>query len=266
MKTSTFLIGVAVAALTAGSAAAADMAVKARPAAPIVAPVFNWTGCYIGVHGGGGATRSDFTDSFFSEGRGSGSWGNGGLAGGQIGCNYQTGVLVLGIEGEGYWSGMKVREESLFGSGATSEGLVSEAKNKWDYTVAGRIGVAYERAFIYGKAGWAWGEYDFTSTRTSISPGNNFSDTFRGNETLNGPLFGLGVEYALTNNWTVKGEYNYINYGLSPVSFTRTQCLNGACVVDPSRFSQSFSSEKHIFKFGVNYLFNVGGGPVVARY
>jgi outer membrane immunogenic protein len=234
-----------------------------------VAPVFSWTGCYIGVHGGGGATRSDFTDAFFGEGRGSGSgsWGNGGLAGGQIGCNYQTGVLVLGIEGEGYWSGMKSRQEFSTTS-SLSEGFTAtaEARNKWDYTVAGRIGVAYERAFIYGKAGWAWGEYDFTATQTNFSGGSSETFTAAGNKTLNGPLFGIGVEYALTNNWTVKGEYNYINYGLSPVSLRETECFNGSCVVNPGTFSQSFSSEKHIFKFGVNYLFNVGGGPVVARY
>src|SRR4051812_49846387 len=82
-------------------------------AAPLVAPAFNWTGCYIGIHGGGGATRSDFTDSFVVRkgDSGSTSWGNGGLAGGQIGCNYQTGVLVFGVEGEGYWSGMKATRE-----------------------------------------------------------------------------------------------------------------------------------------------------------
>jgi outer membrane immunogenic protein len=273
MKKSTFLLGAAVAALTAGSAVAADMAVKAPRVAPIVAPVFSWTGCYIGVHGGGGATRSDFTDSFVSEGLGgrggTASWGNGGLAGGQIGCNYQTGVLVMGIEGEGYWSGMKSRQEAsstFFSEGTVTETTTAEARNKWDYTVAGRIGVAYERAFIYGKAGWAWGNYDFTASFTEFGTGFSRSDTIFGSKTLNGPLFGIGVEYALTNNWTVKGEYNYINYGLSPVSLVETSCSNGACAVRPGTFSQSFSSEKHLFKFGVNYLFNVGGGPVVAKY
>ena len=41
--------------------------------------------------------------------------GIGGLAGGQIGCNYQTGMLVLGIEGEGFWSGMKITIDRLMG-------------------------------------------------------------------------------------------------------------------------------------------------------
>jgi opacity protein-like surface antigen len=266
---SALLIGAAVSVLAAGSAGAADLAVKAPMAAPVVGPAFSWTGCYIGVHGGGGATRSDFTDSAFTEGidaRGARSWGNGGLAGGQIGCNYQTGVLVLGVEGEGYWSGMEAtRKSSLSNSIVDVEGAT--IRNRWDYTVAGRAGVAYERAFIYGKAGWAWGKFDFTSfVNQDFGGGDTFSDTLSGSKTLNGPLFGIGLEYALTNNWTIKGEYNYINYGLSPVSFTETRCNNGACAVIPRGFSESFSAEKHIFKFGVNYLFNVGGGPVVARY
>ena len=265
MKKSAFFLGAAVAALTAGPAAAADMAVKAAP--PVMAPVFSWTGCYLGVHAGGGATRSSFT----SEGS-SNDWGNGGLAGGQVGCNYQTGVFVFGVEGEAYWSGMKVRSEfnqNFIGEGAGGFARsFDEARNKSDYTVAGRIGFTYERAFIYGKAGWAWGKFDFGSSN-QFSPFGGAEIQTRatlGSGTLNGPLFGVGLEYALTPNWTVKGEYNYINYGLSPVDFVNTFCVNpGGC--DPAeRFSNSVSAEKHLFKFGVNYLFNVGKNPVVARY
>lgn len=256
MKKTAFLLGAAVVALTAGSAAAADLAVKARPA-PVVAPLFSWTGCYVGVHGGGGAVRSPFLSE------GSGSWGNGGLAGGQIGCNYQTGVFVFGVEGEGYWSGMKASRE--FANLNVGEGSFNnaEVRNKYDYTVAGRIGVNYERAFIYGKAGWAWGRFDFFEQSSGCQTCAVFTTT--GSETLNGPLFGLGIEYALTQNWTVKGEYNYINYGLSPVNFVETGCSAGLCLT-PNLTRSSFSAEKHIFKFGVNYLFNFGGPAVVAKY
>src|SRR5262249_40647548 len=133
-----------------------------------------------------------------------------------------------------------------------------------DFTVAGRIGVAYERAFIYGKAGWAWGKFDFTEGGSDpINTERSIATT--GSATLNGPLFGLGVEYALTNNWTVKGEYNYINYGLSGVNFAQVACFSGEC--DPAfLFRNSQSAEKHIFKFGVNYLFNAGPAAVVAKY
>jgi outer membrane immunogenic protein len=262
MKKSTYLLGAAVIVLTGGTAGAADMAVKSAHVAPIVAPAFSWTGCYLGVHAGGGATRSDFTEQFFNPSSNSNTrgWGNGGLAGGQIGCNYQTGVLVLGVEGEGYWSDMKANREFRFSDIGTSDVEGVTARNKWDYTVAGRVGVAYERAFIYGKAGWAWGRFDFNQF---VNDSPFFTAATSGSATLNGPLFGLGVEYALTNNWTVKGEYNYINYGLSPVDFTSSRCTPGCST---SNFTNSQSAEKHIFKFGVNYLFNLGGGPVVARY
>jgi opacity protein-like surface antigen len=106
----------------AGAASAADMAVKAAPyAAP--APVFSWTGCYVGVHGGAGALLDQGFQGgglqFFDK------HGVGGLAGGQIGCNYQIGMLVLGIEGEGFWSGMKVTSDQF--GGVTGSTLLSSA-------------------------------------------------------------------------------------------------------------------------------------------
>src|SRR5947208_16481115 len=96
---------IAVAAALLGSASvasAADMAVKARPyAAP--APVFSWTGCYVGVHGGAGVFHDQgfqprgIVTEIIVDGGLADRHGIGALAGGQIGCNYQTGLLVLGI-------------------------------------------------------------------------------------------------------------------------------------------------------------------------
>src|SRR4051794_18904410 len=82
-----------------GAASAADMAVKARPyAAP--PPAFTWTGCYVGAHVGAGVLHDQgFQPSSLLVEILDDRHGIGGLAGGQIGCNYQTGMLVLGIEG-----------------------------------------------------------------------------------------------------------------------------------------------------------------------
>ena len=99
MKPSKLILSAAVsvsAIFGIGAASAADLAVKAMPyAAP--APAFSWTGCYVGVHAGAGV----FHDQGFQSGGGitadlrADRHGIGGLAGGQIGCNYQTGMLVL---------------------------------------------------------------------------------------------------------------------------------------------------------------------------
>src|SRR5258707_228727 len=145
--------------LCVGGAQAADLPMKAMPyVAP--APVFSWTGCYIGVHAGAGV----LLDQGFQAGTqelvitNADRHGVGGLAGGQAGCNYQTGMLVLGIEGEGFWSGMKVTQDTfegnfLFGS--------ARIRNKWDCDVGGGVGVAFVRALVYGKAGWVAGGFDW---------------------------------------------------------------------------------------------------------
>jgi len=245
-----------------GAASAADLPMKAMPyAAPV--PVFSWTGCYIGVHGGGGAMNDTNTEDY-----GSGSIGHihgtGGVAGGQAGCNYQMTNWVFGVEGEGYWSGIKATYYKSYPS-VNNFGTYwnsNETTNKSDFSIAGRMGVAFDHALIYGKAGWVWGKFDATSsngyTGTSETP---YTDVYSRSGTLNGPLFGLGIEYAITNNWTAKLEYNYLMFGASALSKTYCSSDEGCKPYG----SQSLSADKQLFKFGVNYLFNAAA-PVIARY
>jgi outer membrane immunogenic protein len=236
--------------LGVGAAQAADLPMKAMPyAAP--APVFSWTGCYIGVHGGAGVLldqgfQDDNRNTFDRH-------GVGGLAGGQAGCNYQTGMLVLGIEGEGFWSGMKIKRDVFSGNELDSTATI---KNKSDFDIAARFGVAFDHALVYGKAGWVSARFAWNSSFADCSS----CTTFQANHNLDGLLIGLGLEYAFLNNWTVKFEYDYLGFGAKNVSFTST-C--GGCSFET--FTQNVSADKHIFKVGLNYLFNMAG-PVVAKY
>ena len=92
------------------------------------------------------------------------------------------------------------------------------------------------------------------------TPGDASFST-NGSATLNGLLIGLGLEYAFTNSWTVKFEYDYLGFPAKDVLFTT--CLSVTCT--PSfTATQSVSADKHIFKVGFNYLFNYA--PVVAKY
>src|SRR5258706_14826603 len=92
------------------AATAADMAVKARPI-PVVAP-YSWTGCYVGVEGGGSWGRDRSVSNGTNNGVANGTLGalktasdiSGGLVGGTLGCNYQVNQWVFGIEGDGSWS------------------------------------------------------------------------------------------------------------------------------------------------------------------
>ena len=111
-----------------------------------------------------------------------------------------------------------------------------------------RSGLAFERAFIYGKLGAVWGKFDYASDQTF------FGDTFtqRGNATFTGVLIGAGFEYALTDNWTAKFEYNYIDFGDKVVDFTFTEC-DPACTT--GSFRRTVIEVKQIAKVGVNYKF-----------
>jgi outer membrane immunogenic protein len=254
MKNSRLIVSATVAVsavLGIGSASAADLPVKASPyIAP--APAFSWTGCYVGVHAGAGVLLEqgfqDVTTLIPKDGH-----GVGGLAGGQIGCNYQTGMLVLGIEGEGFWSGMKVTHDEFGGANPGILVSTTSIRNKWDYDVAGRFGIAFDRALVYGKAGWVFGDFDWNYA--DIKPVST-----QGRATLGGLLIGLGLEYAFTNNWTAKFEYDYLGFNAKNVNFT-TSCP--PCT--PRTAPQNVSADKHIFKVGVNYLFNAAA-PVIAKY
>jgi opacity protein-like surface antigen len=90
----------------------------------------------------------------------------------------------------------------------------------------------------------------------------------QGGATLDGLLIGVGLEYAFFNNWTTKFEYDYLGFGSRNVAFTTT-CVVGPNFCGPSGSvitTQNVSADKHIFKVGLNYLFNVGGPAVVAKY
>jgi outer membrane immunogenic protein len=233
------------------------MAMKAAPyAAPV--RVFSWTGCYIGVHAGAGAMRANN-----SEGSSSSDTGTGGLAGGQVGCNYQDGNWVFGAEGEGYWSGMKSTNASSFSEGPTDFFRRADtAKNKYDFSIAARAGIAFDRTLVYGKAGWVWGKFDFLSTFDSDCcsfNGGPFHATNSASGTLDGLLLGVGIEHALTNNWTVKLEYNYLRFGSKELAFTACDNDSGSpSIVCAPAGTNTVRADKQIFKIGANYLFNMG--------
>jgi len=237
-------------ALVASPVAAADLPVKYVPA-PAPVPVFSWSGCYIGVHGGGGWQSSDFAGSIGI------ASGVGVLGGAQVGCNLQFRQFVIGVEGEFWGSTLSDRE---FNSG-DSFSNESRSRNRWDGTISARAGVTFDRAFIYGKLGVAWGKFDYTNDFTEAAPFCCSSST-RGDAIFTGVLIGVGFEYALTDNWTTKFEYNYIDYGNKIVNFTVT-CP--ACDTPVSTSSSTVKEIKQIAKIGLNYKFDYGGA-VVAKY
>ena len=118
---------------------------------------------------------------------------------------------------------------------------------KWLGTVTGRIGYAWDRMLLYVKGGGAWVRDVYTIT----AGGGFFAET---RDTNWGWTIGAGLEYGLTPNWSVKAEYNYLDFGTERIRFTPN-------VGAP--FDRDVDQHIHVVKVGINYRF---GGPVVARY
>jgi outer membrane immunogenic protein len=206
------IASIAIASLTS-PVAAADLPVKAPQA--VFLP-FTWTGPYAGAFGGYGWSTSGGLDA------------KGGFGGGQVGYNFQTGSLVLGIEGDiaGGDISQTAQAVNVFGipftTAFTNDALAS---------LRARAGLAYNTWLFYGTAGGGWGH-------DKIS-GNLGGIPFSGEGWLSGWSAGAGVEWSFAPNWSTKFEY--LHYGLgAPNSFGTVP--TGKVDIDT-------------LKIGINYLF-----------
>jgi outer membrane immunogenic protein len=226
---------------------------------------YNWSGFYVGGQVGGGLIKepsagntesgTQFRVGPLLGGNSAGGNGTGAIAGGQAGYNYQMGNWLFGVEGEGFWSGIKMESDrSVFNSNGTVFSTSgTSVKNTGDFTIAGRLGIVFDRTLIYGKGGWAWGSHDFFAFQTCCNT-TPVTSTSSASGTLDGMMVGIGIEHALMQNWTVKLEYDYIAFG--PKELLVTACSPTVC---STPITSSFNSTKQVFKVGTNYLFHVGG-------
>jgi outer membrane immunogenic protein len=260
-----------------GQAAAADMAVKARPAPPPPPPVANWTGCYIAGSVGYGLYDNETTNRFRDPVTGTVSvsganvdvGGRGWLAGGGGGCDYQfglgggggffgTGQFVIGFLGDYYWSDMRGNRPSVFGFSAFS----AQEKVDSQWAVGGRIGwLVNPNTLTYFSGGYT--EATLTGTGNFFTPINN---TFLGialpGRTVQGWFLGGGVEYqsGWIPNLTWKTEYRVSEYDR----------VNRFERVIPTGVSTNFFSQDKLITQTVMtslvYRFTWGGLPLAARY
>ncbi|MBX3569394.1 MAG: porin family protein [Rhizobiaceae bacterium] len=229
----------ALALLVAGSSAAlaADAVVADIPApAEQPAPVFSWTGLYLGGNvgwAGGGRDRI----GLFAPGY-VGSYGDVGpsgvFGGAQIGYNWQLNNWVVGLEADIQFSGAD--ETVVAADGART--VTTESDVRWFGTIRPRLGYAFgpeNRLLVYGTGGLAYGQVRYSITSTAPA------STATNKDTYTGYTVGGGAEYAFTDNWTGRLEYQYVNFGQQAVS-------NGVIT--------TFATPNfHTVRIGLNYKF-----------
>src|SRR5262249_7393927 len=127
------------------------------------------------------------------------------IGGGQIGFNYQFNTFVLGVEWDFDAVGSNNNRQ---GNGLLINGFgpfaVTDSGDGWLTTLAERLGFAMDHWLWYAKAGWGEvGVRDFTVTNLA-----NGASVSGGGRSASGGMFGVGFEYAFSNNFTMKVEYN----------------------------------------------------------
>ena len=232
---------VALAALGAAPAVGADLG--ARPyynkAPAYAAPIYTWTGFYIGGHLGGAFSGSnDFSGLVLSD-------SSARLLGGvQAGADWQFAPnWVVGLEGQYSWLGKGNLTATFPG------GFIYNNDQRGLGSITGRIGYTWGPSLVYVKGGYAYSDNRETLTLGGVP----IAFVLNGNHS-NAYTVGAGVEYMFAPNWSAKAEYMYYDFGSARFTAPAPLVPYG-----------NFHNDDHTLKVGVNSRFNFGG-PVVARY
>ena len=232
------------------AATAADLAVKA----PMLSPISNWTGFYVGGHvGAGWGTTESTLDSLAAPGVPAVAAGipiaqnsrSGFLGGGQVGYNFQSGLAVFGVQAD--FAGLDVK-----GTTPCLTVLSCSAKSNWLGTVSGRVGgVVADKTLVYVKGGAAWLNSNHTLNISALG-GAGTAASVSTDSTAFGWLLGMGAEYAFTRNWSAFIEYDYMDFDKKSAALNLASLGAG---VPAAIANLSLQNKLSTAKVGVNYKF-----------
>ena len=248
------IIGVGLVSIVAfaGAASAADLPAKVYTKAPPIAPIYNWTGFYVGINAGGALSHNCWNVAGGLSGGCQDA--TGGLGGGQIGYRYETANWVIGVEAQGDWANLKGSNTSMTG---TFAGLPFSNQTKIDAIglFTGQVGYAWNNVLWYAKGGAA-------VTRDKYNGVSQFAaGTFpagfafdQATETRWGSAVGAGIEFGFAPGWSVALEYDHLFMGRSSANlFATTGAFDR---------TDSIMQDIDMGTVRVNYTF---GGPAVAK-
>ncbi len=248
--------------VSAASASAADLPIYTKAPPPPVA-AFAWTGCYVGANGGGlwankRWVNTDITTPDLYGTEITRHTASGGMGGGEVGCDYQMGAWVIGIQGD-------YDAASATGSGLDNNNprFNDESNVRGLGTITLRGGYSVTSQFLlYARAGVA---FERDRYNVYLLPGGPITTqaqslglTATGSQDRTGGVVSIGGEYLITKNWSVFGEFSYLDFGTQTITLQSTQAQRPFLTTD-------IRERKEVVRVGVNYRFN-WAGPVVARY
>jgi outer membrane immunogenic protein len=232
---------------------------------------YSWSGCYVGANAGAGGSGSNFTSSVGSGshlsnadaalvgGNGTGSNNDTGFTGGgQAGCNWQSGTIVFGVEGDfDYFHSNPqfINNTNVLSDGVTPFTASQSLTTDFFATVRPRIGIAADRNLAYITGGAAFSRASYTQNYGDVPSGGAItsagSGTATGSKSLVGWTAGAGWEHAWADHWTFKLEYLYASF---PGGVTASGAITDAAGgTNPLHGSADLTIQ--MLRAGVNYKF-----------
>jgi outer membrane immunogenic protein len=236
----------------AAPAFAADLPSPAIvPTPAYLAPVYNWTGFYVG--GNMGAGWSGLSNTNFSDTLGSSFTGptNTQFVGGaQVGANYQFGGgVVVGVEAMFDWFAVSHNNPvTATDPTNTVAANIGVADARWLTTATGRIGYAWDRVLLYAKGGGAW--VATANPSISIAGGGPASFSAFNNTTMSTWTAGFGLEWAFSGNWSARAEYDYIAVPNQSLTVAPATPTFGGDVISFNNRNLSIFTAALNYKFG----------------
>jgi outer membrane immunogenic protein len=183
------------------------------------------------------------------------------IGGAHVGYNLQINQWVVGLEGTVDGTSLSQNVVAPFSGNILAGSITGEASSDIQGSIRGRVGVAFDRALIYATGGVAFGGFNANFTNGTALTFLPVASTSSLSSTRVGWTVGGGIEYAITNNWSVRAEYRYTDFG----TFTDSPFANS--------FTGGFvaTANHHItqnqVQIGFSYKFDTWApAPVVAKY
>jgi outer membrane immunogenic protein len=267
-----------IAMAASSTALAADVGTPYNKAAPAA---YDWSGVYVGGHIGGGFQNTNFADpgalpilfnccvpisSVNSPGPISDSHDKSFLGGVQAGWMYQVARLVVGADIDWSWTKLNSGGANFLTSAAGAGYFANDTysvKTNWTATATTTIGLARDHWLFYSKAGAAFANNNYgisiVGAGGNFAPPTPFAFASSNSQTVVGWTVGTGVKWAVSDNWFVNAEYDYLDFG------TKTPNLSGTFTASPAAFGgfngnatfrPSYNQNVSEAKLGLNYKFS----------
>jgi opacity protein-like surface antigen len=181
-------------------ALAADMPVKAQP----IAPVYSWTGFYVGGHAGYAWTtqRMSATDrAAITATYGAVPSPKGFVGGLHAGYDYQLAnrvVVGIGLEVNGFGV------DAVNNTTGIAPGSSLKSTVDWDFTVFGRVGYTFDGFLPYVLFGGAW-------DHNKVNGFNGFIGPLSVNVWHTGWTAGVVVEMPTASHWIERVQYRFVD-------------------------------------------------------